>query len=107
MSFWGRVKAPILRFSRIVSRGKIRRPSGECPIPARTSGWAGDVPALEGDLALARVEEARDRLEGRRLPRAVGPDQGDDLAPADLQGDALEGMDLAVIRMDVVEPQQD
>ena len=104
--FWSRVKAPIWRFSRTVRREKIRRPSGAWPMPGRTSWWAGrlrDVLALEADRALARVEQAADRLERRRLARAVGADERDDLAPADLDRDALEGVDVAVVGVDVVE----
>jgi hypothetical protein len=41
MPFRSRVKAPILRFSRTVILEKIRRPSGDWPMPARTSWWAG------------------------------------------------------------------
>ena len=78
-----RVKAPIWRFSRTVSREKIRRPSGACPMPSSTSSWAAvcemSSPSKK-TAALARVEQARDRLQRRRLARAVGADERDDLA---------------------------
>ena len=41
---------------------------------------AGDVVALEGDAAGIGLVEAGDGGEQRRLARAVGPDQADDLA---------------------------
>ena len=40
----------------------------------------------------------RDGLERRGLARAVGPDEGHQLAPADLQRDALHGLDAAQFR---------
>ena len=55
--FWSRVNAPIWRFSRTVSREKIRRPSGAWPMPASTSSWAArlrDVLAVEADRCPAR-----------------------------------------------------
>ena len=38
-----RAKAPRRRFSSTVSRGKIRRPSGECARPSCTMSWAATV----------------------------------------------------------------
>ena len=50
-----------------------------------------------------RPQEAGDRPEGRGLAGAVRADQRDELALADRQGDALEGPDVAVADVDVVE----
>ena len=50
-----------------------------------------DVLALEDDVATARVEQAADRLEGRRLAGAVRPDQGHDLALLDRERDRPGG----------------
>ena len=105
----GRVKPPIWRFSRTVSREKIRRPSGAWPMPGLdelVGGRLRDVLAVERDRALARVEQAADRLERGRLAGAVRPDQRHDLALVDLDRDALERVDLAVVGVDVVELQE-
>ncbi len=50
------------------------------------------VAALEEDLALVRVVEAADHVEQGGLARAVGPDDGHDLAAADLEAHPLEGL---------------
>ena len=49
------------------------------------------------------LDDARDRPQRRRLARAVGADQRDDLARLDLQRDALERVDVAVVRVDVAQ----
>ena len=84
----------------------MRRPSGACAdavLHELVGRRVADVATLEVDGSLARMEQAADRLEGRRLAGAVRPDQGDDLAPADLEADPLQGVDLAVVRVDVAE----
>ena len=57
---------------------------------------AGDVLAVELDMAGAGARLAEDRHHQRRLAGAVGADQGDDLAGVDLEIDALQRLDLAV-----------
>ena len=49
------------------------------------------VDAVQGDVAGAGVVEAAEQLHQRGLARAVGPDEGGDLARADGEGDLLEG----------------
>ncbi|MGY4377548.1 hypothetical protein ACVWZ3_005187 [Bradyrhizobium sp. i1.3.6] len=56
----------------------------------------GDVSAFVQDLAGAGARLAEDRHHQRRLAGAVGADQRDDLAGADLDIDALQRLDLAV-----------
>ena len=51
----------------------------------------------------ARLEQPGDRLQGRRLAGAVGADQRDDLAAADLERHALQRVDVAVVGVDVLE----
>ena len=54
----------------------------------------------------ARRREAGDRAQRRGLARAVRADQRDDLALLDLERDALERGDVAVVGVDVVELEQ-
>src|SRR5262249_48924675 len=62
---------------------------------------AGQIGAGEPDRAAPRPRQLRNRVEERRLARAVGPDQRDDLALLDLQRNLPEDLDLAVARRDV------
>ena len=66
-------------------------------------GHPGDVLAHQPHAAFLGVEEAGDRAQRRGLARAVAADEGDDLALLDGEGDSLEGVDLAVVRVDVLE----
>ena len=75
----------------------MRRPSG---------GDVGDILAVEGDGAGLGTKQAGDGLEGGGLTGAVGTDEGDDLALVDLKGDILDGMDGAVIDVDILYFQQ-
>ena len=54
------------------------------------------VDAEHGDLAAVGLVEALEDLDRRRLAGAVGPEQAEDLAAADLEVDAVDGLDLAV-----------
>src|SRR5574340_573855 len=54
----------------------------------------GDVLALELDQAAARLLEAADHTEGRGLAAAGGPQQGEELAVEDLEGDVVDGHDV-------------
>src|SRR5438552_3536950 len=60
--------------------------------------WGNTVNTLahELDAAGCRRRDARDRLERRSLASAVRPEEGDDTALRHVQGDALEGTDVAV-----------
>ena len=51
---------------------------------------------LEVDLAAAGAQQAADGLEGGRLAGAVGAQDGDDLALADLEVDAVQRLHVAV-----------
>ena len=65
-----------------------------------------DVVPVEGERPGPGVHEAAEGAEGRRLAGAVGAQQGDDLTLVDLQGDPLEGVDVAVVRMHLVGAQE-
>src|SRR6185437_14270201 len=66
-----------------------------------------DVLALERDRALARVVEPVDRAQRRRLARAVRADHRHDLALANLERDALERVNRAVVGVHVTELEDD
>src|SRR5690606_19980631 len=61
----------------------------------------GDALAVELDRPLERVDDARNRLQDRRLAGAIGPEDGRDLAFAHLQADPADGLDRAVGALDV------
>ena len=62
--------------------------------------------AVEDDVAGVEPVEARDRVEGRRLPGAVGADQADDRALGDLEGDVVERDDPPEAQPSVVQFKQ-
>jgi hypothetical protein len=62
--------------------------------------------AGEGDVAGVGPVQARDDVEGGRLPRAVRPDQADDLARFGSEGNAVECDDAAETLGDVVDLEQ-
>ena len=84
------------------------RPSGTCAIPAaRTrSGEAPGSARRESDLARLFETRPRDGAQRRRLARAVAAEDGHDLALVDPQRDAVQRLDLAVARLDVLELEQ-
>ena len=66
----------------------------------------GDVVALQRDSPTPRPYEAERRLERRGLARGISSQQAHDLALGHIDRDPLEDPDLAVVRRDVVEPEQ-
>src|SRR5207244_2858143 len=69
-------------------------------------GIVRDVLPTERDRAAARMIEPVDRPQRRRLPGAVRPDQGHDLALVHLEGDPFQRLDRAVERLDVLDLEQ-
>ena len=65
-----------------------------------------DVASIEQDLSGARARPPEDRHHQRRLPGAVGSDQGHDLAGMDFEVDAFQRFDLAVRRAQVADREQ-
>ena len=57
------------------------------------------------DAAGADAVDAGNGLEGGTLPCAIGPDEGDDLPVGNNDGDSLYRMDLAIVEVDVSEPE--
>src|ERR671935_176359 len=71
-----------------------------------SSSFGCDINAAELDRAGAGTNQAKDRLERRRLAGGVAAKQRHELAFADLDVDALQDVDLPVERVDPREPQQ-
>ena len=61
-----------------------------------------DALALVQDIARLRVEQAGNGLQGGGLTGTVGTDQGHDLPFVDLKRNVLDGVDVAVIDVDVI-----
>ena len=62
--------------------------------------------AVQGNGALPGPEQAGDGVEGRGFPGAVGTDQGHDFPLMHLQGDSLDGVNRAVVHMQIPHLQQ-
>src|SRR5437016_1708068 len=58
--------------------------------------------AVELDRAARRPEEAGDHPQGGRLARAVRPQERDDAPLGDLEADAVQRADAAVVGLDLV-----
>ncbi len=68
---------------------------------------AADALALVQDVAVGQPQRASDGLHGRRLARAVGADERDQLARAHIEIDALDGLDAAVAHLQAAYLQED
>ena len=64
-----------------------------------------DALALVDHIAGLGFQQAGDGLQGSGLTGTIGTDQGDDLALIDLEGNALDGVDVAVVNVDVIDLQ--
>src|SRR5437588_600981 len=90
----GREEPPVLGHDRHPARDAVaRRPRRH-------------VLTVELDAPAARLDDAEDRLQRRRLPRRVPAEQAHELARAHLERDLLEDVDLAVVRVHGIELEQ-
>ena len=58
------------------------------------AGLGGDIArrlAEDRDVALSRVQQAQEQLDGGRFARAVGPEEAEHFAAADLKIDVVHG----------------
>ena len=62
----------------------------------------GHILIFEKDLALARLEQPADGAQRRRLASAVSADQCHDLAFLDGERDSLQGVDVAIVGVYVI-----
>src|SRR5947199_412855 len=65
-----------------------------------------DAPTVELDRAVRRPEETGDHPQGRRLARAVRPEERDNAALGDLETDAVQRADAPVVGLDVVHQEE-
>ncbi len=101
-----RANAPISRFSCTVRLVTMRRPSGtstRCCRTRRLGRPAGDVGAVQRDRAFRRRLQPHERLEQRRLARAVGAEHRHDLALFDRQRNAAHRVDAAIANVKIVD----
>ena len=75
------------------ARDLVRAGQAEAGDPVRRD--PGDVPAVEHDRAAVGPVVAADHVDQRRLARPVGPDEAQDLAGADLECHARQGLEAA------------
>src|ERR1700704_5225330 len=74
------------------------------PEPDDLVRWdLGEVAVAHAHGALPGTQDTCDRSQCRRLPGAVAPDEGDDLALFHLERDAFQGLDVAVVGVDVLD----
>ena len=86
--------APAMMFSSTVRSSKSSRDWNERRRPLlRPTGRApaGDVLAVDADLALRGLDEPGDRVDQRGLAGAVRPDEPDDLPGLDLEAHVVDG----------------
>src|SRR6266571_1122332 len=69
-------------------------------------GHQVDALAVVEDAALGRAQQPGDGPQGGGLPRPVGADEADDLAPVDVEAHALDGLDVAVEDVDVLDVEE-
>ena len=65
-----------------------------------------DVLTLIGDRTGLRLDESREGVKGGGLSGAVCADQGDDLSPFHMEGDALQGLYHPVVNFQILDFQQ-
>src|ERR687887_170888 len=76
---------------------------GDAPLDDVVGGGMRDVAALEANPSAPRAVEPVDRAERRRLAGAVRADQRHDLARLDLDRDALQRLDRAVVGVHILD----
>src|SRR5262249_47991515 len=82
--------------------GNVRDAAGD-----HVGRWAPvDALPLELDAATAQRQQAADRAQRRRLARAVGSNERDGLARADLERNVADRDEVAVARLDVTQSEE-
>ena len=66
----------------------------------------GDVAPLEDQLAFGRIVDPADQVEDRGLACPVRPDDGEDLALSDVEGDAVDRLDTTEVDGEILSPKQ-
>ena len=103
------IGAQVTAHFQIFQHGHLRehvpsfRAMRDTQVQDRARRGMGDVVPVEYDRAGRRVQQPRDRPQGRGLACAIGADQGDQLAPAHRDGHAFERHHLAVAADDIAQ----
>ena len=100
----GRAASPSRRFSSTRELGEEPPPLGDerdAALRDRLRAAAAERAIAEADLAASRRDQPHDRVQRRRLPRAVRADEPDDLAGRDVERDAADGSDAAVRDLEI------
>ena len=85
----------------------ILESAGDAQRRAFVGRHARDVDAFKADAAGLRRIKAVDAVDEAGFSRAVGSDDGEDLASLDLEVDALQRLDAAKTQRDVIDMQLD
>ncbi len=75
------------------------------PDPAAMRRHGGEVVALEEHAARVGAEQPCDDPQERALPGAARPEHGHGLAGGDLERDAVEGLRVAEVDADILDPE--
>ena len=97
------VCAPARRFSATVSPGNTALPPGICTMPSAIRSWAASrsIDSPRKATVPGRLRrQAGDDPQQRRLPGAVGAEQGEDLPGVDGEVDAEQHLDVPVGEVD-------
>ena len=78
---------------------------GDTQLSQAEGGNGGEILAAEQDGATPDGLDMRNRLEQRRLPGTVGAQHSDDVALAQFQRHALEGLHCAIVDDKVLDSQ--
>ena len=92
----------ILLYGHLQEDAPALRHLGQAALHDLVRRQAADVLAQELHRAGARAQQAGYGLQRGGLARAVGADERHHLAPVHVEGDALDGVDGAVIDVDVI-----
>ena len=89
----------VLGHRHVIEEALVLERAGDAEAGNDVGGEAGDLPApvIEPNPAGGRRIDAADEVEDRRLAGAVGPDETDDLALVDSQGEIVHGPEAAEV----------
>ena len=93
--------ADVVAHAHVREEGIVLEDGIDVPVEGRD---AGHVSAVEANVTLGRLLEARDHAQGRRLPRPGRAEHAEEFAVGDVEIDAVDGDHLAEALHDAFEP---
>ena len=96
----------VLQQRRVLEQLDVLEGAGDAQRGDAVRRHVGDVGAVEHQLAAGRLVDAAHQVEDRGLAGAVGADDGEDLALADVEGHAVDGLDAAEVDREVVDREE-